>query len=135
MKAVCDMVASGKLLKDACEKQGVHPITVRGWALADEELGKLYTHARIEQAHAFAEQAIAIADDGTNDTYTDEDGKEQVNHDVIQRSRLRVDTRKWMASKLAPKLYGEKLEVSGDKEHPIAVTVQEWTFGNKKVAF
>ena len=46
---------------------------------------------------------LAIADDGLNDNYTDDDGNERTLADVIQRSKLRVDTRKWIASKLKPK--------------------------------
>ena len=37
-----------------------------------------------------------------------------VNNEAVQRSRLRVDARKWLMSKLMPKKYGEKLELGGD---------------------
>ncbi len=77
---------------------------------------------------ALAEEILEIADDGSNDTYETEDGHEKVNTDVINRSRLRVDTRKWLMSKLAPKKYGDKVEqfISGPNGAPIqaAVTVE-----------
>jgi len=77
---------------------------------------------------ALAEEILEIADDGINDTYETEDGKEKVNQDVINRSRLRVDTRKWLMSKLAPKKFGERVEqfISGPDGGPIqaAITVE-----------
>ncbi len=41
-----------------------------------------------------------------------------VDHEHIQRSRLRVDARKWLMSKMAPKKYGEKLQHTGDGGGP-----------------
>jgi len=77
---------------------------------------------------ALAEEILEIADDGRNDTYETEDGAEKVNTDVINRSRLRVDTRKWLMSKLAPKKFGEKVEqfISGPDGGPLqtAITVE-----------
>lgn len=62
-----------------------------------------------------AEDTVNIADDGRSDTYIDADGVKRTDQDVIARSRLRVDARKWYASKLAPKKYGDKItqEISG----------------------
>ena len=51
----------------------------------------------------------------------DEDGKETVDHERIARSRLRVDSRKWVASKLLPKVYGDRLQHTGDGGGPITV--------------
>ena len=52
---------------------------------------------------------------------TDDEGKKIVDHDHISRSRLRVDSRKWVASKLLPKVYGDKLQHTGDGGGPIRV--------------
>jgi hypothetical protein len=76
-----------------------------------------YARAREAQADFLAEEILQIADDGENDTYATENGP-AVNHDVVQRSRLRVDARKWLASKLAPKKYGDKLAVGGADDMP-----------------
>ena len=83
-----------------------------------------YARAREAQADQFAEDIIAIADDGIGDTYTDADGNERTNQDVIARSRLRVDARKWLASKMAPKRYGDKLsaEITGADGGPLEFT-------------
>lgn len=89
--------------------------TVKRWALLNEEFRPLYARAREEQAHAFFEQTIDIADDGRRDykMLEDKDGNEYVglDHDHIQRSKLRVDTRKWAAAKLCPRLYGDRLKL------------------------
>lgn len=60
-----------------------------------------------------ADGILEIADDGRNDTYLldEETGERGTDHDVIARSRLRVDTRKWLLSKCLPKIYGDRLEV------------------------
>jgi uncharacterized iron-regulated protein len=81
------------------------------------------------------EEIIDIADDNSQDMTTDKDGNEVVNHDVIARARLRVDARKWAMSKLAPKKYGDKLDVNhgGQAENPIAVLMRELDGSSVKV--
>ena len=83
-------------------------ITVMSWLRKHPEFAAQYARAREEQAETYADEIVAIADDGRNDTYIDENGHERVNQDVVARSRLRVEARKWVASKLKPKKYGEK---------------------------
>jgi hypothetical protein len=53
------------------------------------------------------------------DTEMGEDGIERTNHEVVARARLRVDTRKWAMSKLAPKKYGDRITHGGDPDAPI----------------
>lgn len=79
----------------------------------DEEFAKRYAHAREIQAHTIAEECLEIADSRDADVTLDTDGNEQVNHDAIARAKLRIDTRKWMAGKLAPKVYGDKQIIEG----------------------
>lgn len=67
--------------------------------------------AREARADRLAEEILAIADDGSNDTYIDAAGNQRTDHDAIARSKLRVDSRKWLASKMFPRKYGEKLDV------------------------
>jgi len=63
--------------------------------------------ARRIQAERFVDEIVTIADDGRNDTYTDQDGKKVVDYDNINRARLRVDARKWIAAKMLPAKYGD----------------------------
>ncbi len=72
-------------------------------------------------ADALFDEALEIADDVSGDWATDKDGKKVLDHEHIQRSRLRVDTRKWAAGKLAPKRYGDKVQHTGDGGGPIRV--------------
>src|SRR3546814_11281656 len=74
---------------------------------AHEEFRQQYARARDNQADTLADEILDIADDGSND-YVGED--EKYNGDAVARSRLRVDARKWLAGKLAPKKYGEKID-------------------------
>ena len=52
-----------------------------------------------------------IADDDSKDVRHGKDGEELLNAEFVQRSRLRIDTRKWLASKLLPKMYGDRKEI------------------------
>ena len=58
-----------------------------------------------------ADEILDIADDGQNDTYVDDEGREKVDFENVKRSILRVDTRKWYLSKLAAKRYGDKQQL------------------------
>lgn len=97
---------------------------VKRWLAQHSEFRAQYAQAREDQADFYAEQIIEIADDGLNDTYLDDEGNTIVDHDVIARSKLRVDARKWVASKLAPKKYGDKInqEITGVDGAPIGLT-------------
>jgi hypothetical protein len=74
------------------------------------------THAREIQAHTLADELLEISDDGSNDWMErkgkDERGGWELNGENIQRSRVRIDTRKWLLSKMLPKVYGDKTEVA-----------------------
>jgi hypothetical protein len=50
-------------------------------------------------------------------------GTEVTTGDMVDRSRLQIDARKWLASKLAPKKYGDKLELAGDPDRPLSINV------------
>ena len=84
---------------------------------------------REEQADRFFREIIEIADDASGDFITTSDGKRVVDHENIQRSRLRVDARKWAAARLAPKKYGDLIshDVKGPEPniHPaVLITVE-----------
>lgn len=75
-----------------------------------------YARARVKQADALLEQIKDIAHDGRNDweiLEAERNGQDRIvlNAEHVQRSRLRVDTLKWVMGKLAPKKYGDKIEI------------------------
>lgn len=108
---ICGQLVSGLPLVKICQDEGMPDVrTVYRWLNANEAFRHMYTRAREDQADTLADEIIAISDDGGNDTYETEDGKVLTNQDVVARSRLRVDARKWVAAKLKPKKYGDKIE-------------------------
>jgi hypothetical protein len=134
---ICERLALGESLRKICESDGMPPKkTVLAW-LKDEKHSQFraqYAQAREEQADFYAAEIVEISDDGSSDTYTDSDGNVRTNQEVVARSRLRVDARKWYASKLAPKKYGDKMELAGDPAAPLAVNL-DVTEVAKNIAF
>lgn len=110
-RQVCVRLADGESLRAICRDENMPTeSTVRTWALDDREgFAAHYTRARAIGYERLADDLLEISDDGKRDTYIDGDGVERTDNDVIARSRLRVDTRKWMLSKMLPKVYGDKI--------------------------
>lgn len=114
---ICAEIASStKSLRTICMPDEMPCVqTVLKWLREDKD-GFLahYTRAKEEQADFMTEEMIEIADDGTNDYMTITKGDISYNvedKEVTSRSKLRVETRKWAASKLKPKKYGDKLDL------------------------
>lgn len=91
-------------------------MTVAGWLRGNEKFQALYAQAKSDQADILAEEMLEIADKATND-WMERNDKDNpgytLNGEAVARSRLRIETRKWLAGKLRPKKYGEKIEHSG----------------------
>ena len=114
---VCDELEKGLSLRKSLEKiQGPPRKTFFEWIDADSAKRNQYARACEDRADALFEEIINISDDNAGDSYTDEEGNERANHANVQRSRLRVDSRKWILSKMMPKKYGDKLDLTTDGE-------------------
>lgn len=119
---ICEQLAQGKSLNRICKQEGYpDKATVFRWLLCPElkEFCDNYETSRRIQAYGLADDIIEIADYGENDTYiamVDDEAVIKTNIDHIQRSKLRVDTRKWVLSKLLPKKYGDKIETPKEPE-------------------
>ena len=112
---ICVRIASGESLRKICKDDKMPNLTsVWKWLNNDEELSKQYARAREEQAETFVDEILDIADNNKDDTFLDEDGKLIINQEVIARSRLRVDSRKWIASKLKPKRFGDYTKIQAE---------------------
>ena len=119
---ICVRLAEGESLRAICKDDAMPALrTVMGWLFDSEhgEFSQQYASAREAQAEGWADEIVSIADDATGDVNTDDGGKKTVDHENIQRSRLRVDARKWVASKLLPKRYGDKLQHTGEGGGPV----------------
>ncbi len=120
---VLEELARGRTLRAICREPGMpSDMAVRKWTFADPDgFGSQYARARDSGLDAVAEEVIEISDDGTRDRTVDEEGHETVDHDHISRAKLRVDTRKWYLSKIAPKRYGDRTEHAVDVTHRYVV--------------
>lgn len=125
--AICARLAGGEPLTKICRDDGMpNPATVYRWLIAFPTFSEMYTRAREDQADTLADEIVAIADDGQNDTYVNGDGVEVTNQDVIARSKLRVEARKWVAAKLKPRKYGDAMKLEGagpNGEHMVQAVV------------
>lgn len=116
---ICERLAKGNSLKSIClDKRMPREGTIYRWVLEDREgFHEKYARAREIQAEKMFEELLEIADDGSNDLMTVRKGNteyEMENKEVVNRSRLRVDTRKWYLSKVLPKKFGDKIDVTSD---------------------
>lgn len=113
---ICDRLSNGESLRSVCRDETMpDKKTVLRWIRDDDQLRIQYARAKEESADALVDEMIEIADDASNDFMTIEKGNssyEVENREVTNRSKLRVETRKWIASKLKPKRYGDKLDVT-----------------------
>jgi hypothetical protein len=110
---ICELVSStgfGLLKLTKLYPELPDKITINRWRYRVPDFRHQYAMAKIEQADILAEECLEIADDDSGDTKLSPDGFELCNTEFIARARLRVDTRKWLASKLLPKQYGQQAE-------------------------
>lgn len=126
---ICERIGGGQSLRSICKADGMPAMsTVFKWLNEQPAFSEQYARAREAQADALFDEIQDIADDGSNDWMERrrEDGSvdEVVNHEHISRSKLRIETRRWMAGKLKPKKYGDKIEV--DNNHHFDDGVAAW---------
>ncbi len=100
----------------ACQSVGVSHSTFLGWVNEDAELADKYARAREDLIERIAQEVIELSD---MDVGEQPDGKKD--WAAVQKHKLQVDTRKWLLSKLAPRKYGDKLELTGDPDRPLAI--------------
>lgn len=112
--AICDLLVDGKSLRTICSTAKMPSrSTVIRWLAEKEAFRNQYARARELQADTLAEEILDIADKAVLGERLKKDGKgkvlERQTGDMVERSRLRVDVRKWYAGKLQPKKYGERV--------------------------
>jgi hypothetical protein len=114
-KRICVRMAGGDSLRKICKDATMPALaTVLSWATGHTEdataagFPEQYARARSIRSELYADEIVDLADDESVDP---------------QRSRLQVDARKWVASKLLPKTYGERLALSAPDGGPIPVEI------------
>lgn len=96
---ICEKIANGRSLRSICAEDGIPTMsTVCKWLIENKEFSEQYARAREKQADYFAEEIIEIADSAEAESA------------AVSKAKLQIDARKWAASKIAPKKYGDKVE-------------------------
>lgn len=123
---ICERLAQGESLRKICSDENMpDKSTVMRWLSAKPEFRDQYARAREAQADYWAEEIVEISDDSSGDVIVDEEsGNSRQNSEFVARSRLRVDTRKWLMARMAPKKYGDKItqEHQGPDGGPLVVS-------------
>jgi hypothetical protein len=116
---ICRRIAEGESLLRICEDADMPARSaVMAWAADDcHGFHEKYNRAKQIRCLLFADEILDIADDGRNDYYARDGGGDgetihAVNHENINRSKLRVQARQWLAAKFMPRLYGDKVDVT-----------------------
>jgi hypothetical protein len=113
---ICERIANGESLRSICaDKNEPGKRTVMTWLSSNEAFRHQYARAREDQADHYADEIIEIAD----------------NEADTNRARVRIDARKWKASKLAPKRYGDYQRLQAKLEHGFSELSDEelsWQF-------
>lgn len=129
---ICERIADGESLRAICRDESMPcKSSVFKWLSVHALFADQYARAREAQADTMADEILDIADETAFDSIESENGGLKPNQEWIARSRLRVDARKWLAAKMAPKKYGDKLqsEVTGADGAPLAIQIVR--FGDK----
>jgi hypothetical protein len=123
---VCERLSQGESLRRICSDEEMPgKSTVMRWLNDNKDFRDQYARAREAQADYFAEEIVEIADDSSEDAVADpETGAVRQNAEFVNRSRLRVDTRKWLMARMAPKKYGDKItqEHQGPDGGPLVIS-------------
>ena len=126
-EAICEALVEGRSLASICANEDMPSrSTVFRWLDQHEEFRVLYARARKLQADILSDETLDIADDARNDwmqRLTQKQASWVANGENIQRSKVRIDTRKWLVGKLNPRKYGDRVELAGDPTAPLVTKV------------
>ena len=126
--AICEAVANGTTARKALLATGVNWATFWRWLNTNDhapQLRKQYALARDSLMDYWAEDITDIAEDQTRDLQPDGKGGYKSDNTAVNRDKLRVDSRKWLLSKLKPERYGDlqRIEHTGAGGAPIQLVV------------
>lgn len=125
---ICSRMSGGQSLRKICRDESMPSMSmVMRWAASNDDFREQYRRAREDLLEHWAEDIIEISDDGSRDYIESDLGDgvvgNRVDHDHIARSKLRVDSRKWLLARLAAKKYGDRIstELTGPDGGPVQV--------------
>lgn len=114
---VCEIIeASNKSVETACREIGISSRSFRIYMkIVGDQAELRYARAKDDQLRVIAEEILDIADAEV----------EQNDSAAVNRNRLRIDSRKWLLSKLKPKVYGDNITIDQNvRQLPGAVEIQ-----------
>jgi hypothetical protein len=121
---LCQRIAQGRSLRSICKDDDMPTVvTIWRWLQINEEFCNRYAKAKECATEAMVDEMLDIADDASNDwmqvRLKSGEIKTILNNEHVLRSRLRVDTRKWIAERLKPKRFGTSVNLGSDPSRPI----------------
>ncbi|WP_322884161.1 hypothetical protein U8C35_06420 [Sinorhizobium medicae] len=142
--AFCEELQKPLKVHEACRRHDVGVTSFFLWLSKYPDFAKAYACARETRAEQYYEEMIEIPDklpDGICwelpngdrfDKFEDIEESERskaklkgLSKETVLKAKLQVDARQWYLSKLMPKRFGNKVDVThaGDKDNPVATTV------------
>ena len=120
---ICFRIVNGESLNRICKDDHMPNVaTVYRWLQKLEDFRNMYTRAKEDQADTLADEIQDISDEKPMMTIvTDDESVEKLDPVGINRNRLRIDARKWIAAKLKPRKYGDRQILAGDAENPLEI--------------
>jgi hypothetical protein len=113
---ICTIIESSSIgIPHICKQVGIGSDTFYKYMRETLDAPKRYARAKEIQCEYIADEMLEIADDATNDFMTvvkGDESYERENKEFVNRSRVRIDTRKWLLSKLVPKKYGDRVDLT-----------------------
>ena len=101
MERICELLAAGQSMAQICRSKAMPAqSTVYRWIAESAEFSERYAHAREMQADMLADEIIEIAESCEPEAA------------AVAKAKARIDARKWLAARLAPKKYGDRVDVS-----------------------
>ena len=111
LNAIFKSMEDGASLRSALIEIKLSQTTFFSWIDNNEALLEQYARAREARTDKMADEILEIADSSEGDLYVDDNGDTKIDGNTVQRARTQIDARKWLMSKMAPKKYGDKLDI------------------------
>ena len=122
---ICTQIAEGKPLTIVCKQGGMPSLsTVFKWLSENKDFSDMYARAHDLQADVMAAEIAELADEKPR-TYVDNNGAIKIDPAWVNNQRNRIDARKWTASKLKPRKYGDSIKLDHDSESDISNLSEE----------
>ena len=120
LEVFCERMANGMSVKSICKMDDMpSERTINNWLNNDPDFVQQYTRAREQRADNLIEEILEISDEDTVTTRMNGEVEEVVfDSTAVARNRLRVDTRKWIAARMSPRKWGDKLAIGGAEDLP-----------------